>query len=142
MALRIGVSQAASATADIPKPIIFKKSLREWPGSCSTPRSTNSLLACCTYPGSFFSSSMPFQYIFLLLIEPLSVIRYLLFVILNGIPINNDIYHIPTRQYPLPSLALCCFCEVPVAYHNRRCLWHSHLFFYGSRCTSPSSTMS
>src|SRR6267142_2035252 len=98
MAFRIGVSQAAKATADIPNPIIFKKSLREWPGSCSTPRSTNSLSACFTYPGSFFSSSMPFQYIFLLLIEPLSVIRYPLSSIRCSAMVSRSIVTFPAFQ--------------------------------------------
>src|SRR6267142_3513124 len=138
MAFRIGVSQAAKATADIPNPIIFKKSLREWPGSCSTPRSTNSLSACFTNPGSFFSSSMPFQYVFLLLIEPLSVIRFPQFDTSPSFTINSDISRIPARRYPLLSLAFY-YCEVPATYHNKRCPSYSHLFFCGNQCTTPSS---
>src|SRR5258708_40138678 len=67
----MGASHAANVTADTPKPIIFKKSLRECPGSCSTPRSTNSLSACFTNPGLFLSSSRSFHYVFLLLIQAL-----------------------------------------------------------------------
>src|SRR5690606_7482098 len=65
MAWRTGASHAARETAETPKPILFKKSLRECPRSSSGPGWANYSLAFFTNEVLLVSCTRPFQYIFL-----------------------------------------------------------------------------
>jgi hypothetical protein len=68
MAFLTGVSQAASDAAATLKPIILRKSLLEGPESSGAGGVPNSLDAFFTATASFFSSGIPFQYVFFVLI--------------------------------------------------------------------------